>query len=300
MLLKAALIQHKIDIFNKEGRSYGFEKCVNLSMMHCHVTDSEAGVMRTIDSFRDAEQHWLLHLEEDVLYLHVRGLITAFDEILKKVFKEDLSSHLPIRVLPISTKPPSDFNFLVDREYKKIYELLKPGRRARDEARGRIRTLLALESHTVDEVAVSEKDISRIEKAIKAGKEASNVFPRLSTLGLEIIGEGIHIQVHFSKKKGAPVRFISGNDPEEAAAIRETDLQRKFYMSATELAKKLNLTQPKSAVLRKHLNIDNNPNYTHIFEFGKTKHARYSDNAFQKMRDEIYENDIEIIWRNRK
>ncbi len=35
-----------------------------------------------------------------------------------------------------------------------------------------------MESHIVDEVAVSEKDITRIEKAVRAGKAAEQVFPR--------------------------------------------------------------------------------------------------------------------------
>jgi hypothetical protein len=103
MLLKAALIQKRIHIFDKAGRAYGFEKCVNLAKAHCGLTDGEAGIMRAIDSLRDAEQHWIIVTEEDVLYVHTRGLVTAIDEVLKRVFNDDLTSHLPARVLPIST-----------------------------------------------------------------------------------------------------------------------------------------------------------------------------------------------------
>lgn len=85
MLLKSALIQGRIGTFDKTGRSYGFERCVNLARMHCGLTDGEAGVMRAIDSLRDAEQHWILLTEEDVLYLHARGLVTAIDELLKRL-----------------------------------------------------------------------------------------------------------------------------------------------------------------------------------------------------------------------
>jgi hypothetical protein len=116
--------------------------------MHCGLTDGQAGVMRAIDSLRDAEQHWILVTEEDVLYLHARGLVTAVDEVLKGVFSDDLTSHLPVRVLPVSAETPSDIDFLVDREFRKIAELLAPGRRARDEARGRIRTLLFLQAQS--------------------------------------------------------------------------------------------------------------------------------------------------------
>jgi hypothetical protein len=87
MLLKGALIQKQVDIFDGTGRSYGFEKCVNLAKMHCGLTDGEAGVMRAIDSLRDSEQHWILATEEDVLYLHARGLVTAIDEALKRILR---------------------------------------------------------------------------------------------------------------------------------------------------------------------------------------------------------------------
>jgi hypothetical protein len=71
------------------------------------------------------------------------------------------------RVLPVSTKPPISFDLLVDREFNQVRELLQPGRRQRDEARGRIRTLLAMESHAAEHVDISEADIDRVEKAIR-------------------------------------------------------------------------------------------------------------------------------------
>jgi hypothetical protein len=205
MLLKAALIQKRVNIFDGSGRTFSLEKCASLAKQHCEVTEGEAGLMRAIDSLRNAEQHWILWTDEDVFYLHARGLITAVDDILKRSFDDDLSSHLPVRVLPVSTQAPKDIDFIVDREFKKIGDLLAPGRRARDEARGRIRALLAMESHVVDEVAVSEKDITRIENAIRGGKAAGQVFPRLATLATTTSGDGINVTVHFTKKQGAPV-----------------------------------------------------------------------------------------------
>jgi hypothetical protein len=297
MLLKSALIQGRIGTFDKTGRSYGFERCVNLARMHCGLTDGEAGVMRAIDSLRDAEQHWILLTEEDVLYLHARGLVTAIDELLKRLFGDDLGSHLPVRVLPVSTEPPGDIDFLIDREFRKIADLLAPGRRARGEARGRIRTLLAMESHVVDEVAVSERDITRIENAIRAGKGPGYVFPRLSTLAMRTSGNAIQVKVHFTKKQGAPVRLVAGDDPEEAGAVRELDLRKKFHMRATDLAKRLNLTLPKAAALRDHLGIEEDKQCTYTFEFGKTKIPCYSDNAARRMKDALDEVDMDGVWK---
>jgi len=264
------------------------------------LTSDEAGVMRAIDSLRDAAQHWYVFVAEDMLYLQTRALITAFDEYLKRALNGQLIDHIPSRVLPVSTLPPGDFEFLIDREYTLVAELLKPGRRARDEARARIRSMLALEAIAVEEVEVSERDIDRIEKAVKAGRELNDVFPRLATVGTTTNGEGVNLTVHFSKKVGAPVRYIGGDDPAEAAAVRQFDLQKKFHLSATELNRKLKISVGKSKLLREHLGIEADANSRHVFEFGSQKIPRFSDNAFRAMEEWMAANDIEELWKNRQ
>ena len=125
MLLKAVLCQRKAKVFeNETGRSLGFEKCLRLCQNSHGLTESEAGVFRAVDALRDAAQHWFIFVSEDLQYMHTRATITAFDAYLKRNLETDLASHIPPRVLPVSTKPPGDFDFLVDREYKLIAELL--------------------------------------------------------------------------------------------------------------------------------------------------------------------------------
>jgi hypothetical protein len=188
----------------------------------------------------------------------------------------------------------------VNREYGQIVDLLAPGRRARDEARGRIRTLLAMEAHMVDEVNVSEKDIDRIEKAVRDKKVFQDVFPRLTALGTNTEGEGIAVKVHFTKKQGAPVRFVPADDPGESAAVRELDLQKKYYLSPTQLAAAVNLTAPKAAALRTYLKLDADPDCLHLFRFGKSKFPSYSDNAVKAMKSALEKTSIEEIWNSRK
>lgn len=303
MLLKAALIQRDQSVFdNKNKTSIGFEKCVNLaSQRHtCDLTVSDAGTLRAIDSLRDAEQHWLVIIEEAFLFLHIRALVTIFDEVLQNVFEERLADHLPARVLPISTHPITDFDVLVGREFAQVHDLLQPGRRQRDEARGRIRTLLAMEAHSAEDVDVSERDIDRVERAIKSGSGWEDTFPRLVSLSSTIEGEGSQITVKFHKTEGAPVRYVGADDPEHAAAVREIDLQRKYRYSATELARQVKLTPPKSKVLRDFLGIDTDASCCHVFKFGKQKLAQFSDAAVQKMRVGLKENDIAAVWKARK
>src|SRR6185436_19957793 len=82
MLLKACLVQKQVPVFDKKtGTSIGIKKCVRLAMdaRTCNLGAAEAGTIRAIDCLRDSEQHWLLVIEERLLYLHARALVTALD-----------------------------------------------------------------------------------------------------------------------------------------------------------------------------------------------------------------------------
>lgn len=300
MLIKATLIQNKIRAFDKDtGRAIGFERCIGICAAQLELTAEEAGIMRAIGAQRDAAQHWLICVSEDLLYMQLRALITAFDAYLKRKLDVSLQECIPLRIMPISTAPPGDFEFLVDREFSYINELLQPGRRARDEARARIRTMLAMEAIVTDEVQISERDINRIEYAIRTGAAFKAVFPRLATVGTNTGGEGVNLVVHFTKKQGAPVRYIGGDDPSDAAAVREVDLRKKFYMQRTELAEKIGLSSPKAKTLRDHLNIDNDASCCHVFEFRSQKIYCYSDNALRQMSQALADIDINTLWASR-
>lgn len=305
MLLKAALNQGGAKVFDKKsGRSIGFEAAINQScqLAGFKVTHDEAGTLRAIDALRDDEQHWFNDVSEGLLYLHARAAVTLFDELLFRAFKQRLADHLPNRVLPVSTEPPQDILALVDSEYANIAELLKPGRRARGEARAKIRTLLALEAHVAEDTKVSDSDVTRVEKGIKADKTRQQVFPKLNPLAAEISGEGLTVKVKIVKQADAlPVRLVrdgGGGDVVDAAAVREVDLQKKFHWSPFDLADKLRILRPRATALRVHLGIDEDSDCLHIFEFGSQKHPRYSDNALTRMRDAITRQDMDAIWKS--
>lgn len=299
MLLKAVLRQAQVQVFDaKTSKSFGFDKCANLCVAHHGLTESEAGIMRAIDNLRDQAQHWFVVIEEDLLYIQTRALITAVDDYLKRKLDDDLISHIPARVLPVSTLPAGDFDVLVDREYKMIRELLKPGVRMRDEARGRIRTLLSMEALVTEGVSVTKRDVDRIEKAVKQGKEIGVVFPRLATVDMAKSGEGATLKVQFSKKEGAPVRYAGGDDTGEVAAIREVDLMRKFYLSATQLARRVRLSPNKSFAVRAHLKIDEDNDCSHEFVFSDAhRPRRFSDKATRKIKDAVEGGlNVDAVW----
>jgi len=298
MLLKAALVEENVPVFDKRrGRSIGFEKCVSLSSERLQLQAHQTGLLRTIDALRDDEQHYLGELNEGLLYLHVRAGVTLFDEILMTHFAERLADHLPLRVLPISADPPSDIDVLFDEQYEQIKRLLGPGRRQRAEARAQIRALLAMEAHVAEEVLVTERDVNRVERAIKAAKPRGEVFPRLGTIAATVEGTGVAVMVRIAKKGGAPVQFVPADDPRDVAAVRDVDLQRKYHFSASDLAKHVGLTGPRSTALRRYLGIDENEDDVHSFTFGPLKIPQYSDNALRKMRAALEEVDMDEVWR---
>jgi hypothetical protein len=287
----------------KSGRSIGFEAAINQSsqLAGFKLTHDESGTLRAIDALRDDEQHWFNDVSEGLLYLHARAAVTLFDELLFRAFRQRLADHLPNRVLPVSTEAPQDILALVDSEYANIAELLKPGRRARGEARAKIRTLLALEAHVDGDTKVSDSDVNRVEKGIKAGKTRQQVFPKLSPLSAEISGEGLTVKVKIVKQVDAlPVRLVRDGDGDvvDAAAVREVDLQKKFHWSPFDLADKLKISRPRATALREHLGIDKDTDCLHVFEFGSQKHPRYSDNALTRMRESTANLDMDAIWKS--
>lgn len=299
MLLKASLVQNKHAVFDKAtGKSIGFSKCVNLSNgKPIALTAEEAGTLRSIDAMRDEEQHWYTIVDEGLLFLYTRAGVTLFDDLLHRVFEERLADHMPLRVLPVGTEPPQDFQTLVDREYANISELLKPGRRARADADARVRTLLAMEAQVDPDAEVSSADVRRVVRGIQSGKSREAVFPQLSAVATDIQGAGLSVEVRILKQEGVPVRLVQDSDDTDAAAFRLVPLQKKFHRGAFDLADKLNLSRPKAAALRYHLGIDSDPDCVYTFTFGSQKHVRYSDNAFTRMRDALQGGvDMAVIW----
>jgi len=301
MLTKALLVQKGQNVFDSEkGTSIGVEKALNVAQSKGWMSAAQAGAVRVIDAMRDQAQHWLIVVPEDALYINARALITVLDEVLTEHFADTLADNLPVRVLPLSTQALPDFLMLVNREYQQIRELLAPGRRARVEARGRITALLAMEAHVSEEVAVSKRDLDRIESAIKEDTPVEQVFPRLMTLATNVEGEGPTIRVRITKSADAPaIRYISGDDPEGAAAIREVDLQKKYHWSPSALAAKLGLSVNKTKAVRDFLRIDEDQANVMVFEFGSQKHPRFSDNALRVLREAITPELVDQAWRER-
>jgi hypothetical protein len=105
----------------------------------------------------------------------------------------------------------------------------------------------------------------------------------------------VTITVHFTKEQGAPVHFVSAQST-PAAAVREVDLQRKYHRPAKELADSVGLTTARSAALRRHLGIGDDPGCRHEFVVGSQRISRFSDTAVTRMRDAKAAADMDVVW----
>jgi hypothetical protein len=98
---------------------------------------------------------------------------------------EVLVCHLPTRVLPVSTSPPTDLTTLFESEVAEVKKRLKPGRRRQVEALARLRPLAILDATIQGEKGQpSDADLRRIGKEVLGG----TAVKRVDELGLYNLG----------------------------------------------------------------------------------------------------------------
>src|SRR5581483_8392264 len=144
-----------------------------------------------INGLRDAAQHHILDISEGQLYVHIQSGVTLFRDLLRSVFGQELAEHLPNRVLPVSTSPPTDLESLFDSEVEEICKLLRPGRRRRIEAEARLRPLTILDATIRGEKGQpSQGDLRRVAQSLVAGQDRSEVFPGVAVINITAEGGG--------------------------------------------------------------------------------------------------------------
>ncbi|HID24218.1 MAG TPA: hypothetical protein EYP14_17700, partial [Planctomycetaceae bacterium] len=261
MLLKAAILHRGGRIRERRAKeTIGFDTCVRRSVSDGRIkylSEEQALVLQTINGLRDAAQHHLLDISEGQLYVHVQSGVTLFRDILKSVFDQELSSHLPTRVLPVSTAPPTDLTTLFDSEIREIKKLLRPGRRRRLEALARLRPLAILDGTIRGEKGQpSDADLRRLAKDIVGGKRWENVFQGAAAVEITADGAGPGLSLRLSKREGIPIQLVAEGTPgASVVAVKRVDELGFYNLGAKQLAKKTGLTVPKVVAVVDYLGI---------------------------------------------
>lgn len=306
MLLKAAILNRGGRIREKRARqTIGFDACVRRSLNDAKIkflTNEQTLVLQTINGLRDAAQHHLLEISEGQLYVHVQSGVTLFRDLLKQVFKQDLVSHLPTRVLPVSTTPPTALSILFESEIEEIKKLLRPGKRRQIEAVARLRPLAILDATIQGEKGQpSDADLRRIGRDLRSGKEWSEAFKGASAVEIAADGAGLNLALRLTKKEGVPIQLVAEGTPGASVVAVKRVNELDFYsFGATQLAAKLGTSMHKALAAVDHFAIRNRPECYKEFKLGKQLHKRYSIKALEVMESGFQSESLEEIWTQRK
>jgi hypothetical protein len=305
MLMKAAILHRGGRIREKRAKeTIGFDACVRRSLSDGEIkylTEEQALVLQTINGLRDAAQHHLLDISEGQLYVHVQSGVTLFRDLLKSVFDQDLACHLPARVLPVSTSPPTDLHTLFDSEVKEIKKLLQPGRRRHVEAVARLRPLAILDATIRGEKGQpSDSDLRRIGKEVSHGKAWSEVFQGAAAVEIAADGAGPSLSLRLSKKQGIPIELVAEGTPgASVVAVKRVDELGFYSLGAKDLAEKVGLTMPKAVAVVDHLGLRHQAECYKEIKIGKAVFKRYSPKAIDSIKDGLKKESADEIWRKR-
>ena len=302
MLLKAAIIQRGGKIRKPgENQTIGFSECLGRAV-------SEGGVqflagdqeiqLRALNSLRDAAQHYLLDLSEQHFYIHVQAGFTLFSDVYSAVFGEEVNAHLPTRVLPVSTTPPTDISAVFEHDTTEIQRLLSPGRRRRMEARAKLRGLSIVDRaiHGEDRQP-TDRELSEYGDSVTSGKEWHDVFPGVATIQLTATGTGPSLDLRISKRDGIPTHLVPEGTPgANVVAVHKVDSLGFYNLGRDQVANHLGLTGPKATALIWYLKMKDDEEYFRRVTIGKSSFDRYSQKAVERLREEIKTLDINEVW----
>ncbi|MBI3072796.1 MAG: hypothetical protein HYY84_11835 [Deltaproteobacteria bacterium] len=306
MLMKAAILHRMGRIRERRAKgTIGFDACVRRSLSDGtikYLSEEQALVLRTINGLRDAAQHHLLDISEGQLYVHVQSGVTLFRDLLKSVFDQDFTSHLPTRVLPVSTAPPTELATLFESEVCEIKKLLKPGRRRRLEALARIRPLAILDASIQGEKGQpSNADLRRIGTEVSQGRAWTDVFRGAAAVEIAADGTGPSLSLRLSKKAGVPIQLVAEGTPgASVVAVRRVDELGFYSLGAKQLAEKVGLTMPKALAVVDHLGLRSQTESYREIKIGKAVFKRYSQKAVEAIQEGVKNEGADEIWLKRR
>ena len=303
MLLKAGILHKGGRIREKRAKlTIGFDACVRKALddARCKfITTQQALTLQAINALRDAAQHHLLDIPEQQLYLHTQSGITLFDDILRKVFEDKLITHLPERVLPVSTNPPKDLTVLLEDEVAAVKRLLAPNARKKINARTRIRALAIMESSIRGaRVEPSDSDLDKVLAMIRHDRPVQEIFPGVASLTLDVDGAGIPFSIRLEKKEGVPVQLVPAGTPgATVVAVHKADATQYYSLGRDDVAKGIGQSPPKTTAIIRYMKLQDDPECFRVFPFGKSKMERYSPKAVEKIKAAAPGFDLASIWK---
>jgi len=301
MLLKAAIKDRTGTVhFKGEKYSYSFDKCLEVAHNEIKVISAdERTTLSILDAYRDTAVHYYQQVSEDLLYLQAQAAVTLFDDLLNRVFKERLADFIPERVLPVSTRPPTDLKVLVDSELSQVDRLLQAGSRKGIQAAARLRPILALATATRDDAErVTEGELRRAITRRRRGEDWSVILPEVAQLRLDTQGDGIPFYLRIKKDADIAVRVAKNGEPVVGTVIKqEYDWFDKYSLNVSDLARKVNLTVPKTRAYLFELDVWSDPEMYGEKRIKSQLYKHYTKKTLDALREVVNRISVEDIWK---
>jgi len=306
MLLKAAILHKGGKIKElKSPNTIGFAACIRKAISNEAIKflhEDEVLTLQSLNGLRDAAQHYTLKISEQHLYFQAQAGLTLFRDVVKRVFDIDLKKILPVRVLPLSTIPPTDIQAFFSNEIQEIKKLLEPNTRKKIEAIEKLRALSIMEKAVQgDDNQPSDRELRKTLKTLEQGGSFSQLFPGVATLNITANGYGPSLDLRITRKEGIPVQIVPEGTPgANVVALKRVNELDYYNLGRDQLAKKVGLTGPKTTAVIYYLNLKEDPECFKRITIGKVHYDRYSCKAIGVIKQAIKETSIDEIWNNYK
>lgn len=306
MLLKASILHKGGKIKEKRAtHTIGFESCVRRAFSDAELqflNEDEVLTLQSLNGLRDAAQHYTLEISEQHLYFQAQSGLTLFRDIVNRVFQVDLKDNLPVRVLPLSTKPPTDIQAFFANEISDIKKLLGPNKRKDIEAKEKLRALAIMENAVQgDSTQPSDGELKKTLKILEQGGKFGQLFPGVSTLNFTANGYGPSLDLRITRKEGVPVQVVPEGTPgAHVVALKRVNELDYYNLGRDQLAKKVGLTGPKTSAVIHYLSLKDDIECFKRISVGNVHHDRYSQKAIGLIKNAINETPIAEIWENYK
>lgn len=241
MLLKAIIWQERRRIAPKGDRAYSYDASVGIVRASGHVDDDDARALRMIGAHRDAVQHAGSAVSHEVMaYDAMAGLFLA-DRLLQQAFGTRLADEAPFssRPLPLTSRPPRDYQVLVSSEMEEIRQLLAPRSRKRAEAITRLRPFAVADVVASDrQDSLDATQLEALARRVKEGEDWTQIFPALARLAVDTTPDVTYGFKIVKRGDAPPMRIVKASDPEarEAVVAKEVDWFERFPLSLYDLA----------------------------------------------------------------
>ena len=306
MFLKGAILHRGGRIRDKRAKeTIGFDTCIRRGLSDGSIrflTEEQALVLQTINGLRDAAQHHLLDISENQLYMHIQSGVTLFRDLLKSIFGQELSVHLPKRVLPISTTPLMDLFTLFDSEVNEIRKLFGFSLRKKVAAEARLRPLVILDRTIKGEKGQpSNRELARVGKKLSEGTRWQDIFQGVSAIEITTDGTGPALSLRLSKKEGPPVQLVpEGTEGASVVAVKRVNELDFYNLGAKQLGEKFGVSLPKILAVIDYFDIRSNPDFYKEIKIGKSVFKRYSQKAINEINVGLQRISINEIWESRR